>query len=81
MDLSKNDIQVLKWEKAKRENDAKYSMMPNREERERFWKKSYELNRKISNVIYDHTGNYRKDLRHLLINGCLNIKLLDELEE
>ncbi len=79
MDLSKEDIQVLKWEKVKRENDAKYSMMPMGEEREKLWKKSYDLHTKISNVIYDHSGNYRKDKEHLLINSCLNIKLLDGL--
>jgi hypothetical protein len=80
MTLSKEDIQVLKWEKTKRENDAKYSMMPNGEERERLWNKSWELHKKISAVIYDHTGNYRKDLKHLLTGGSLDIHLLDEIK-
>jgi len=77
--LSKEDIQILKWEKEKRENDAKYSQLPNCEAREKMWKKSWDLMMKINYYIYDTTGSFRKDKRHLLTGGSLDIKMLDRL--
>ena len=76
--LSQEDIQILKWEKEKRENDARYSNLPNGEARKRMWKKSWELMKKINYYIYDATGMYRKDKRHLLIGGSLDINLLEQ---
>ena len=77
MKLSDEDIKILTLEKKKRENDAKYSPLPNCEIRETLWKKSWDLNRQISNLIYDATGNYRKDKRHLLIGSSLDLSLLE----
>lgn len=77
MKLSKEDIEILTLEKKKRENDARYDPLPSCEERERLWKKSWNLMLKINALIYDVNGNYRKDKRHLLTGGSLDLSLLD----
>lgn len=77
MSLSEEDIKILTLEKKKRENDAIYSPLPNGELREKLWHKSWDLHRKISTMIYDYDGMYRKDKRHLLIGSSLNIDLLE----
>lgn len=79
MKLSEEDIKILTLEKAKRENDAKYSPLPNNAERERLWKKSWDLNQQISRMIYGADGMYRKDKMHLLCGSSLDIKLLDAI--
>ena len=75
--LSEEDIKILTLEKKKRENDAKYDPLPNCEERDRLWKKSWNLMLQINALIYDAAGNYRKDKRHLLTGGSLDLSLLD----
>ena len=79
LNLSKEDIQILKLEKEKRENDAAYSKLPNCEQREKMWKKSWNLMLKINAYIYDARGDFRKDKMYLLNNGSLNIKLLEQI--
>ena len=70
-----NDF-ILRAEKM--ENDAKYSILPNCELREKMWRKSWKLMEKINYYLYDASGMYRKDKKHLLTNsGCLNIDLLN----
>lgn len=78
MNLSEEDIKILKLEKEKRENDAIYGKLLNCELREKLWKKSWNLMERINYYIYDASGNYRKDKRHLLTGGSLDIGLLDE---
>ncbi|WP_312694100.1 hypothetical protein [Caproiciproducens sp.] len=80
MKLSEEDIKILTLEKKKRENDARYSPLPNCEERDRLWKKSWNLMLQINALIYDTAGNYRKDKRHLLTGGSLDLSLLDTKE-
>lgn len=77
MTLSAEDIKVLTLERKKREIDAIYSPMPNGKERERLYKKSWALHKQISALIYDATGNYRRDKRHLLSGGSFDLHLLD----
>jgi hypothetical protein len=79
LQLSNEDIQILKLEKEKRENDARYSNLPNCEAREKMWKKSWNLMLKINAMIYDGRGEYRKDKRHLLTGGSLDIELLKQI--
>jgi len=77
MNLSEEDIKILTLEKKKREIDAQYSPLPNCEYREKLWKKSWDLMKQINAMIYDAGGMYRKDKRHLLTGGSLDIHLID----
>ena len=76
--LSEQDVKILTLEKTKRANDAVYGKMDNGEQRERLWKKSWNLMMQINAMIYDAAGMYRADKRHLLKGGSLDISLLDK---
>ena len=76
MILSAEDIKILTLEKQKRENDAKYASLDNSPEREKLHAKSWKLNEQINAMIYDSSGMYRKDKRHLLTGGSLDIELI-----
>lgn len=79
MELNEHDIKILILEKQKRQIDAQYSPLPNSEQREKLWRKSWNLMRQINAMIYDAGGNYREDKRHLLTaSGSLNLDLLRE---
>lgn len=77
--LSTEDIEILTLEKKKQELDAIYSNMPNCAERDKLWKKSWDLMVMINAMIYNSSGMYRTDKRHLLRpnSGSLNLHLLD----
>jgi len=77
--LSTGDIQILTLEKQKREIDARYANLGNSPEREKMWKKSWHLMEQVNAMIYDSVGNYRKDKRHLLTGGSLDISLIEPL--
>lgn len=74
--LTSEDIKILTLEKQKRENDAKYANLDNSPEREKLHVKSWKLMGQINAMIYDASGMYRKDKRHLLTGGSLDIDLI-----
>lgn len=76
MILSAEDIKILTLEKQKRENDAKYASIGNSPEREKLHAKSWKLMKQINAMIYDSRGMFRKDKRHLLTGGSLDIDLI-----
>lgn len=77
MVLSEEDTLILTLEKKVREIYRQYDPLPNCEARYKLHEKAQKLNRQINAMIFDSSGNFRKDKIHLLICNSLNIKLLD----